>query len=374
MILHIITDLDNGGAEAVLYRLCTFDNNESHHVVSLTDEGKYGCLLSQKGIPVTCLHMPKGRIRWSALSELWQLIRRLRPDVIQTWMYHADLIGGIVAFLAGHRNISWGIHHSDLTTSGTSRNTIRVAKLCALLSYVVPKTIICCAQNSKDSHRNFGYSGKRLRVISNGYDLLEFQPDYALRSKLRAELKLDAAQPVIGFVARYNPLKDHYNLLQSLKILKLRGKTITCLLVGDGMTPENEVLMKNIDALKLTEQVHLLGARNDVPAIMNALDLHVLSSSSEAFPNVLAEAMSCGTPCVTTNVGDAARIVGKTGKVVPTGDSEALAEAIETLIMNYSSPDWQRICADSRRHIVDSFSLERMVINYRKSWHETENQ
>ena len=104
-ILHIITGLNDGGAEAVLYRLCKFDSAHKHIVVSLMVEGKYGPLLKELGVKLYCLNMPAGRIRFSGMIKLFKLLRQHKPDVIQTWMYHADLIGGVVGRLAGIKNI-----------------------------------------------------------------------------------------------------------------------------------------------------------------------------------------------------------------------------------------------------------------------------
>ncbi len=368
MIVHIISGLTDGGAEAVLYRLCAHDTTDRHHVVSMMDAGKYGPLLEARGIPITCLNMPRGRFTLTGLWRLWRLLRRTRPDAIQTWMYHADLLGGIVSRLAGRRNISWGIHHSDLAGSGTTRSTMAVARLCAWLSRVVPRHIVCCARKSADVHRAFGYSGERIRVVPNGYDLSEFRSDPAAGLALREELGLAPDMPVIGFVARFNPLKDHNNLLEALASLKTRGVVPVCLLVGDGMVADNKELAARVADLGLADQVRLLGRRNDIPAVMNALDLHVMSSASEAFPNVLAEAMACATPCVTTDVGDAASIVGETGRIVSPRAPEALAEAIEALLAEYGDPAWTKRCADARRRVEEHFSIERMVSGYRELW------
>lgn len=367
-ILHIISGLSDGGAEAVLYRLCRYDTASRHHVVTLMDGGKYGPLLEAQGIQVTCLNMPRGRFTLSGGWQLWRLIRKIRPNAVQTWMYHADLIGGTICLLAGKRNVSWGIHHSSLDSSGTARSTLAVARLCAWLSRIVPRNIICCAQKSADVHAAYGYDAGRIHVVPNGYDLSEYRPDPAASYGLRNQLGLTLDAAVIGFVARFNPLKDHDNLLAALGLLRARGFTPICLLVGDGMTADNRALVERIAALGLSDQVCLLGRRSDIPAVMNALDLHVMSSLSEAFPNVLAEAMACGTPCVSTDVGDAAAIVGETGIIVPPSDPEALAAAIETFLPELVHPSWVERCAAARRHVETHFSIERMVENYHALW------
>lgn len=367
--LHIITGLNDGGAEAVLYRLCTNDKASQHHVVSLMDGGKYGPMLTGAGIRITCLNMKQGKISVRGLWKLWRLIRKLRPDAIQTWMYHADLLGGVTARLAGQRNITWGIHHTTLDPAESPRSTILVARICARLSWVVPRHIVCCAEKSREVHAGLGYDISRMRVVPNGYDLTVFQSDPTAGKRIRKELKLLSTEPVIGFVARLDPQKDHENLLSALRILKAQGNCPMCLLVGTGLETGNTALVKQITALGLGEHVKLLGRRNDIPSIMNALEIHVMSSAfGEAFPNVLSEAMACGTPCVSTDVGDAAAIIGNTGLVVPPRDPHALANAINMLLAERDTPEWNQRREAARRHVAENFSIERMVASYNETW------
>lgn len=206
-------------------------------------------------------------------------------------------------------------------------------------------------------------------VIPNGYDLSVFEPNVSARDNLRSELGL-LTEPTIGFVARFNPLKDHDNLLNALALLSARQACPRCLLVGTGMDESNAWLTGRIAELGLSDRIVLLGRRDDIPSVMNALDLHVMSSSSEAFPNVLAEAMACGTPCVSTDVGDAALIVGETGWIVPPETPEALADAIEgALRERQEHPEaWRARCAAARQRVVDEFSIDRMVQRYRDIW------
>ena len=370
--IHIITGLNDGGAEAVLYRLCTHDPDSRHHVISLMDAGKYGPLLAAAGVPVTCLNMPRGKVSAKGLWHLWRAIRRIRPDVVQTWMYHADLLGGITARLAWRHNVVWGIHHTTLDPAQSPRSTILVAKACARLSRLVPRRILCCAEKSREVHAGLGYDMARMVVVPNGYDLSVFLPDPAAGATVRAELGLDPATPLIGFVARFDPQKDHANLLQALAVLKARDVRPTCLLIGTGLDAKNAALGAMIAELGLADQIRLLGRRSDIPAVMNALDLHVMSSAfGEAFPNVLAEAMACGTPCVSTDVGDAAAILGEAGRIVPVRDPQALAEAIAGMLVLRDGPNWSDRREAARRHVAENFSISRMVESYRGVWFTT---
>lgn len=340
-----------------------------HHVVSLMDGGKYGALLEERCVPVSCLDMPRGKVTVSGLWKLRQLIRQFKPDVVQTWMYHADLVGGLVARLAGHRNIVWGIRHTTLVQGESRRSTILVAKLCARLSRLVPRKIVCCAQKAREVHATLRYDNSRMRVIPNGYDLSVFQPNSDVGLRLRQDLGIEAAEPLIGFVARYDPQKDHDNLLQALARLKQQGCCPKCLLVGTGLDAGNTPLMQRIASLGLADRVILLGRRGDIPAVMNALDVHVMSSSfGEAFPNVLAEAMACGTPCVSTDVGDAAFIVGETGRVVSPRDPDALSKAISEFLAERGSPAWEARKDAARNRVAERFTIERMIQSYHEVW------
>lgn len=367
-VMHVITGLSDGGAEAALYNLCRTDTLDRHHVVSLTNRGKYAALLEKIGVQVTHLDMPRSRPTLAGILTLIRTIRSSKPDAVQTWMYHSDLVGGVATRFAGYSNLSWGIHHSDLAGAGTSRTTVMVAKICSLLSRSVPRNIVCCAVKSAEIHRNFGYDPRRIHIIPNGYDLSTYRPDPASRLRTRTNLSIDLGASVIGFVARYDPLKDHETLLKALSILLKRGAAPTCLLVGTGMDDRNDELVSLIATLGLAEKVRLLGRRSDVPDIMNVLDLHVMSSVSEAFPNVLAEAMASGTPCVSTDVGDAADILGDTGWIVPIRDPAKLAEAIEKAIKESLQPAWPERQVRARERIEANFSIDRMVNRYRTLW------
>jgi glycosyltransferase involved in cell wall biosynthesis len=367
-VLHIITGLNDGGAEAVLYRLVTHDADNDHHVVSLTGEGKYGLLLQEKGIKVTALEMPRGRVTASGFLQLWRTVRAVRPDVVQTWMYHADLLGGLVTRLAGVP-VVWGIRNTTLEPGRSSQTTIAVARMCGWLSRRVPRRIVACAHAAVTVHAALGYDAKRMVVIANGYDLGRFRPDGEARQRLRAEWGVTDDVPLLGMVARWDPYKDHANLIEALGLLAAQGQRFMAMLVGTGMTPENRELMQHIAKAGLTERVRLLGPRTDVPAIMAALDVHVISSSAEAFPNVVAEAMACGTPCVTTDVGDAAQIAGDTGWVVPPRNPQALAEALaQALTAQDDREAWATRQQRCRERIAENYSIEAMVQRYRAVW------
>lgn len=370
-VLHVITDLEDGGAEGALYRLCAFDRHNEHIVVSLMGPGKYGSLLMRGGVQVHCLNMPPGNVTIQALIYLWRYLREYRPDAVQTWLYHADLIGGIVGRVAGVHNVIWGIRHGNLAPGTVKRSTIWIARVCASLSNLVPANIVCCSEQASKTHKRIGYSENKFRVIPNGYDLANMTPDLAERERLRYEFGVPDSVPLFGMVARFDKQKDHENLIAALGVLKRRGITFHCLLVGTGMEKGNATVVDWLARHELTDCVSLLGRRGDIPAIMNAIDVHVLSSLGEAFPNVLAEAMACGTPCVTTDVGDAAYIVGDTGWVVPPKDSSALASGLQSALACLADANaWKSRKKAARQRIETHFTIEKVVGMYDMVWRQ----
>ena len=227
-----------------------------------------------------------------------------------------------------------------------------------------------------DVHEALGYDRSKMRFIPNGYDLADFQPGLDPQGDMKSTLVADQYIPLIGTVGRFDPQKDHANLLDALTILRDRGTAFQCVLVGAGLDSCNAQIVDWIAQRGLVAYVKLLGRRNDIPKFMNALDLHVLPSAyGEAFPNVVAEAMACGTPCVVTDVGDAAYIVGDTGWVVPPRDASALADAIAVALLDVMDSE-KRIDRGSRARarIEEHFSIERMVNSYTKIWCESLNK
>lgn len=369
-VTHIITGLNDGGAEAVLYRLILKSPRPfEHHVISLMGPGKYASLLEETGANVTCLNMRRGNLDPNALWRLYKLIKELRPNVVQTWMYHSDLLGGLIARACGVKRVCWGIHHTDLEAGKSSQTTIRVAQINAKLSHWIPCKIVCCAEKARIVHEKMGYDDKKITVIQNGYDLIQFRKNSQAREKLRAEWKIRDSDFLIGMVGRLDPQKDHANLLESLAQLSKTIPSFIAVLVGNGLDPQNKDFGKLIAQKGLLDHVRLLGQRSDIPDVMSALDLHILSSASEAFPNVLAEAMACETPCVSTDVGDAELIIGDTGWIVPARNPMELARAIgDAYCAMKRGESWKKRQEAARKRVEDNFSLERMVQSYHTIW------
>lgn len=370
-IVHIITTLTLGGTETMLHKLLANapeDSNIHHSVVGLTESGIYGQKFKEMGIPLYCLGMKKNLSDIVGLVKLYRLLKRVRPHILQTWLYHSDLIGLIVGLLSRVPVIVWNVRCNDMNLMHYAHTTQWTFKLLSHLSHM-PKAVIINSDAGKKTHIQKGYTPPRWEVIPNGFDTKVFQPDFSARLKLRKVLGLNESTPIIGLVARYDPMKDHANFF------KAAGKLIRTLpearfvLIGEGMHMQNRELKEMIQKNDLDDKTYLLGKKTDLPNIYPAFDISTLSSLSEGFPNVLGEAMACGVPCITTDVGDAAFIVGDTGIVVPPGDADALAQAWVDMI---SLPTEQRIeqgCR-ARQRIFDNFSISSTVQRYQKFYLE----
>jgi glycosyltransferase involved in cell wall biosynthesis len=367
-VLHVITGLGDGGAEGMLYRLCLKDRITKHFVISMSDAGKYGQLLRDAGIEVYYLNIYSISKLAKGLIKLWLLIRKVQPDVVQTWLYHADFFAGIIAKLLG-KKIVWSIRNGNISSLCLGYRTAMLVRLCALLSKFIPKKILSCSNRAAEVHCGIGFDRLKISIIYNGFCTTKFFPNLVARQSIRAALGISECVFVIGCVARFDIQKDHKTLLASLNLLKKKENFI-CLLIGFGVDNKNLELNSLIKNYDLAKQVFLLGPRDDIPNLMNVMDVHILSSRGEGFPNSIGEAMACGTPCIVTDVGDAAYIVDSTGWVAPSGEPLALAEFLaQAKDEMYNYPEKWSIRKDlCRLRISQNFSLEMTVKRYNELW------
>lgn len=373
-VLHVITNLGRGGAEGVLFRLIQASCDQIEHVVvSLRETDLYGPKIERLGVRVHALNMPKGVVTLRGLQLLREVLLNESPDVVQTWMYHADLIGGLVAKFVGIPNIIWCIRSGELNSKTSSLSSRLVAYICARISVWLPNMIISCSARAADVHQRLGYDAIRMVIIPNGFELGVLSRSEQGRKALRFEWGVASNQPLLGVVARWDAQKDHGNFFASLSILLNYRTDIRCVLVGSGMLPENQSLVQLIAQYGLKDHIVLAGPRDDISDVMSALDLHILSSSyGEAFPNVVAEAMACGTPCVVTDVGDAALIVGETGWIVPPKNPIAMTSAIEVALNIWADTVlWEKRQVAVRTRIESEFGIKKMVDSYIKVWRKT---
>lgn len=369
-IVHIITGLNTGGAELSLCKLVEHMDTTrfGNAVISLLPEGPVASRLRSAGIPVYSIGMRRSPTGLFGFFRLLSLLGELSPDVVQTWMYHANFLGGLAGFLR-KTPVLWNIRHFNLDPALNKKTTLWLVKVCARFSHTVPRKIVCCAQRALDVHAGVGYDPDKLLVIPNGFDLDAFKPDAQAYVAFRRELGLPADALLVGVIARFDPQKDHENFFRAARLVSAHFPSVRFVLCGDGIVEENPDLVRMIDE-KIRRDVFLLGRRDDIPRIAAALDLFVLSSAGEAFPSVLGESMACEVPCVVTDVGDSALIVGDTGLVVPPCDSNALAEAIASML-GKTAEERTALGKRGRRRIMEKYEIGAIAREYETLYEET---
>jgi glycosyltransferase involved in cell wall biosynthesis len=373
-ILHLITDLETGGAEMMLLKLVQGMNKSEFQnvVVSMMDGGTLGPELEKTGVPVYCLSMKRGGISPVYVLRLLRIIRQEKPDIIQTWLYHADLLGTITARIL-KVPVIWNLRCADMDLRKYSRLTSFVVRLCTCLSSY-PQAIIVNSEAGKEVHGLMGYRPRQWARIPNGFDISRFRPDETSGIRIKNELNIPNGSIVIGIVARDDPMKDLNNFIETANVLlcRLKDKHQVCfLMVGRGISDGNERLKRAITEGNMP-YFRLLGERNDVPELMCAMDIYCSSSVSEGFPNVIGEAMASGVPCVVTDAGDSAIIVGDTGRVVPVKTPEALADACLELI-NMPVQERLELGKRARERIERNFNLPVVISRYEDLYMEIVN-
>jgi glycosyltransferase involved in cell wall biosynthesis len=359
-LVFVITALGTGGAEMMLYKLLTRINRDrySPSVISLIDGGVFIGRFHDLDIPVKTLGMKPGVYNPIILLKLRQMLQEIQPDIIQGWMYHANLAAQLANFLAlGKAPVFWSIHHSVDSLKAEKLPLATTIKLTALLSSKVEK-VIFSAEKGQKQHIQLGYDPTNGDAIGDNFDLAKYKPASNPQFNLRSSLGLPEDSILIGSVARYHPMKDHANLIEGAAILIANDPKVHFILVGPNVDQQNPALSAQIGKLGIADQVHLLGERQDIPDVMTSFDIFTTSSAyGESFPNVLGEAMSCQIPCVATDIGDSRTVIGETGMVVPPKDPQALADAWQKLII-LGQEGRQDLGKQARQRIQDNFNLD----------------
>ncbi|MBM3557263.1 MAG: glycosyltransferase [Alphaproteobacteria bacterium] len=358
-VAHVITGLEAGGSETMLYKLLGRIDRAAFpsEVISLTDEGRFGPRIRDLGITVRSLGMSGSVPDPFKLPRLAAWLKASRPDIVHCWMYHGNLVGGIAARLAGVRRVLWSIRQTNVDSGSIKRRTILVAKAGAWLSRLVPDAILANAEVSRRGHVALGYDAARFSVIPNGFDLGLFRPDPAARSSVRAELGFGPDTPLIGLIARFDVQKDHGTFLRAAGLLSRQRPEVRFLLAGGGVSMAEPQLAAWAGNAGIVDRCRMLGHRDDVPRLTAALDVATSSSLGEGFANAIGEAMASAVPCVVTDCGDSAEIVGDCGIVVPVGDAAALAAGWERMLEAGAAARLD-LGSRARQRIERDFSLE----------------
>lgn len=362
-IVHIIIGLNVGGAELMLKRLVLHSQkkgNFHHEVISLTDLGLIGKDLKEAGIRVYTLNMRSALSIFSIYFSLRKLLKEIKPDIVQTWMYHADFLGGLAAKSLDIQKIIWGIRTTDVT-QGASRLTVGLRKICAKLSYSIPTDIVCAANVSKDVHIRIGYDASKMHVIPNGFELDKLVATEEDRNIIRQEFNIPRDATVIGSVGRFNVVKNQKFFVEVARELVKTDPNLIFMLVGRDNTADNNELMGWLREHHLIDNFRLLGQRNDIPLCLKAMDIFCLHSKTEGFPNVLGEALIMGLIAVSLDVGDAKYLLNNPKFI---SNHRKMADKILHIIEKYK---YYKIEAEyTRKIIIDNFDLNKIIAIYEK--------
>ena len=364
-IVHLITGLEIGGAEGMLCRLVARTDRSRFRsvVVTMTGAGNLGPDIKAAGIELVALGIKRGVPDPRGLRRLVRILRTVQPEILQTWLYHADFLGLIIWRFSHVPHLLWNLRCSDMDIAGLSPGGAALRRILSWCS-AIPDAVIVNSRAGMSFHARMGYCPRRWEYVPNGFDTSELQPDPVSRQCLRRELGCDDETILIGLPARYHPMKDHANFLAAAARLSATRPEVCFVLVGPGIEPSNRALSNAITGHRINGRVRLLGERRDIAAVYAALDIATLSSArGEGFPNVIGEAMACGLACVATDIGDARALVGRAGTVVPPGNPEALAAAWDALVA-LGSEGRRSLGAKARARIVRDYDLGSVVGRY----------
>lgn len=361
-LFFLIRSLGRGGAERQLVELAKGLDKTCFAITIATyyDGVLRPELESIPGIQVIPLHK---RRRWDLLAFFWRLwwaLCRAKPHILHGYnMGMANELCLLFGRLVGTR-VVWGLRASNRDFSHYDWLFSLGFRLGAWLSRFAD-LIITNSHAGKQYHLTHGYCKERMVVIPNGIDAERFHPDRKAGRRVRAEWGINDDECLIGLVGRFHPMKDHPNFLKAATCLTRQRDDVRFVCVGDGPESYKSVVIELAEQLGLAKRLIWAGERSDMPAVYNALDIATSASAyGEGFSNVVGEAMACGVPCVVTDVGDLAWIVGEAGRVVPPGDPEALASGWAE-ISALPKPELEALSQMARDRIVTEFTCERLI-------------
>lgn len=363
-LAHVITGLGAGGAEFMLLRLCAaLADDYEQEVVSLSSDGALAPRLRACGVPVVEIGLGAVHDLPRGMLALRRALRAFRPQLVQTWLCHADLLGGLLARYSLRVPVIWGVHQADIDSASTPATTLAVLRACAWLAPRVPTRVVSCSEAGRRARIAAGFPAALFEVITNGVDLELFRPDAEAGARLRARLGVARDTRLVGMPARWHADKDHALLCAAAAQVLTVCPEVCFVLCGEGVDAHNAALMALVTASGHASAFRLLGFQSDMPALLAGLDVGVLSSRTEAFPNVIVETMACAVPFVATDVGDAAAIIGDSGRLVPARDATALAAALIGVLQAPAS-ERQALGTRARQRALAHFSLTATAAAY----------
>lgn len=360
-VLLLIRSLDVGGAERQVVDLAKGLQRRGHEVLVATfyQAGALAEELDGEGVRRIALGK---RGRWDVLPFLMRLRRLLvceRPDVLYSYLGIPNTLSALLVRTITGVRLIWGVRASNVDLRRYD-SFVRLAFFLECRLSHIPDLIIANSVAGKKYHAGKGFPSDNLIVIPNGIDTDRFVPDPGARTKFRSEWKIEDNEILIGLVARLDPMKDHANFLKAAAIVRKQRLDVRFACIGDGAPQQRAILKDMASELGLAEALIWMGVQTDINAVFNGLDIACSSSYSEGFSNVIAEAMACCIPCVVTDVGDSAALVGDTGIVVPARCPQALADGCLRKLADLQTARRQNE-ERARQRIVENFSVEKMV-------------
>ncbi|SIR05349.1 Glycosyltransferase involved in cell wall bisynthesis [Alkalispirochaeta americana] len=373
-VLHVISGLTIGGAEMMLYKLLreTDPSRVAPAVLSLSSGGPLATDITDLGIPLWEIPMPGGMPRRGFRPAFREVLARVQPDVVASWMYRANAVCS--ALVPEPTPLVWHIRQS-LDHNSSQRLLFRftrqvnraITQPWGRLLGRSPDMALYNSYASRDQHRRAGYRASRDGVIPNGFDLDLFRPQEDLRRLARQRWGFGDDELLFGIVGRYHPIKNHIGFVRAAGHVRQERKTARFVMIGRGLDRENRILLKEIAARGLEDSVLLLGEQRNLPEVYNGLDILVSASLVEAFPNVLGEGMACGRPCIATAVGDSSRVLGDTGLTVAAGDSRLLGEAMLEAA-RWPLQERTRRSVAARARVEDHFSIPSVARAFQEAY------
>tara|TARA_B110000444_G_scaffold260345_1_gene306921 strand:+ start:1135 stop:2280 length:1146 start_codon:yes stop_codon:yes gene_type:complete len=377
-IVHIINSLKKGGAEGNLYRLCKFQKKKYKNkiniiIITLIDNGYYEYELKKKGIKILSLRINEENKIFDFIKKITKLrkyIKKINPDIIQSWMYHSNFLSIFIPKKYYNR-IFWNIRHSELNLRISKKMTILLSIICGLFSRFVPKKIIYCSEKSIKFHENNQYyCKKKTRLIDNGYSDKTYYPSNNLRLNFRKKNKIKKTDIILGYAGRYAKQKNIESLLNAFSKIVKNYENAHLYMVGKEINLQNKELINIISGLNIKDKIVLLNEQKNLLEFYNGIDLLVLTSHSESFPNVIAEAMLCSTPVLASNAGCSKKIIDKYGFVLNKNDYLSITKGLKKSIniLENKKRNWKFLKKNVRSQIKKKFSIEKMANSYSKNW------
>ncbi len=376
-VLHVINSLKKGGAEGNLYRLCEFQkkkfkNNINITIITLIDNGFYEPLLKKIGVKIYSLKINQKYKFFDVVKKFKffrELIRTINPNIVQSWMYHSNFFSLFIPNKTKTK-IYWNIRHSELDFKISKKSTIFVSLLCGLFSSIVPNKVIYCSEKSIKFHeKKHFYVKNKTALINNGYSDKLFFNSNLLRRNFRAKYKIKKTDIVLGYAGRYAKQKNIYSLLRAFALVKKKYSNINLFMVGKNMNEKNKELNSIVEENKISNKIFFLDEQKNLVQFYNGIDLLLLVSHSESFPNVVAESMLCSTPVLSSDAGCARQIIGKFGFIIKKNDYLSIAENLKkTILVLKNRKKLNHLKAESRKKIQLNYSIEKMSNEYFESW------